>query len=173
MPAEVAQDEAATDIDELPPRLLGVMAAACGASAANIYYNQPLLGDFAKYFHASPTQAGLVATAAAVGYGTGIFFFVPLGDLVERRRVVVLLTFACAVLLTGMALAPTLWLLIAAQLLVGITAMSGQILIPFSVDLAKPEKRGHTVGVMMFGLLYTLVRKESAQRTRKVRKMPS
>ena len=153
MPAECAQDAGATDVDELSPRLLGVMAAACGASAANIYYNQPLLGDFATYFHTTPTHAGLVTTAAAVGYGTGMLFFVPLGDLVERRRVVVALTFACTVFLAAMAAAPSINLLIVAQLLVGITAMSGQILIPFSVDLAPPGKRGHTVGVMMLGLL--------------------
>jgi predicted MFS family arabinose efflux permease len=137
----------------LPDRTLWIMAAACGTSAANIYYNQPLLGDIAKYFHATAAQAGLVATAAAVGYGTGIFFFVPLGDLMERRRLVLALVAACCVLLIGTALSPVLWGLIVLQLLVGITAVSAQVLIPLGIDLTPPERRGHTVGVLMAGLL--------------------
>jgi predicted MFS family arabinose efflux permease len=132
---------------------LWVMAAACGAGAANIYYNQPLLGDFAKYFKATPQQAGLVATAAQVGYGVGLFFFVPLGDLVERRKIVLGLVSACVALLIATAASPTLCFLVAAQLLVGVTAMCAQLLIPLAVDLSPPAERGRTVGVLMAGLL--------------------
>jgi predicted MFS family arabinose efflux permease len=134
-------------------RTLWVMAAACGTAAANIYYNQPLLGAFATYFHASETQAGMIATAAQIGYGTGIFFFVPLGDLMERRKLVLLLTAACCVLLVGAATAPTLWLLVLFQLLVGIAAVASQVLIPLAIDLSPPARRGHTVGILMAGLL--------------------
>ena len=103
--------------------ILWIMSAACGASAANIFYNQPLLGNFAKEFGASPAAAGMVATAAQVGYGVGLLFFVPLGDIVERRRVLLFLTVACTACLIGAALAPNLQTLIALQLLIGITAM--------------------------------------------------
>jgi predicted MFS family arabinose efflux permease len=137
----------------LSDRTLWIMAAACGTSAANIYYNQPLLGDIAKYFNETPAHAGMVATAAAVGYGLGIFFFVPLGDLIERRKVVLALVWACCVLLVGTAAAPSLWVLVICQLLVGITAVSAQVLIPLGIDLTPPERRGHTVGVLMAGLL--------------------
>lgn len=129
------------------------MAAACGASAANIYYNQPLLGDFARDFHASDFRAGLVATAAQVGYGVGLLFFVPLGDGVDRRRLVLILTLACAVALAGTALAPSLGALIAMQFVVGICAMAAQLLIPLAVDLTPPELRGRTIGTLMSGLL--------------------
>jgi predicted MFS family arabinose efflux permease len=132
---------------------LWIMAATCGIAAANIYYNQPLLGRFAETFHATETQAGMVATAAQVGYGVGIFFFCPLGDLIERRRLVLLLILACSALLAGAALSPSLQVLIWMQLLIGITAMSAQVLIPLAIDLSPPEKRGHTVGVLMAGLL--------------------
>ena len=132
---------------------LWLMAASCGASAANIYYNQPLLGDFAAYFHATPTQAGWVAVAAQSGYGLGLLFFLPLADLVERRRLVLLLVSACVVLLVGTAAAPNLPTLIALHLLVGMTAMSPQILIPLAVEMTAPEERGHTVGILMGGLL--------------------
>src|SRR6201996_4816615 len=86
-----------------PDHTLWIMAAACGTAAANIYYNQPLLGYFSKYFNATASQAGMVATAAQGGYGVGIFFFVPLGDLMERRRLVLMLTAACTVLAIGAA----------------------------------------------------------------------
>ncbi len=124
-----------------------------GTAAANIFYNQPLLGDFAAYFHATTSQAGLVATAAQVGYGIGIFFFVPLGDLMERRKLVLLLTAACCMLLIGLASAPTLWFLIVLQFLVGVAAVASQVLIPLAIDLSPPAKRGHTIGILMAGLL--------------------
>ena len=139
--------------DALPDRILWIMAAACGVAAANIYYNQPLLNDFANYFHATATQAGLVATAAQVGYGVGIFFFVPLGDRLERRLIVLSLSYSCVVTLLAVSLAPSLRILILCQLLVGITAMSAQLLIPLAVDLTREDRRGHTVGTLMAGLL--------------------
>ena len=159
-------DPAATELDTPPPpdespglreSTLYLMAAACGTGAANIYYNQPLLGDFARYFHATENQVGLVATAAQVGYGVGILLFVPLGDLIERRRVVLALVYVCALLLVATAASPTLWVLVILQGLVGITCMCAQLLIPLAVDLSPPEKRGHTVGVMLAGLLCGLL----------------
>jgi predicted MFS family arabinose efflux permease len=146
-------DDAPADPPGLSRRTLWVMSAACGVAVANGYYNQPLIGDFATYFSATPTQAGLVATAAQVGYGLGVLFFVPLGDLVERRRLVLALVWACAVLLAATAVAPSLPLLIASQLLVGATAVSAQVLIPLAVDLSRPRDRGRTIGLLMAGLL--------------------
>ena len=141
----------------LPFVTLLVMSASCAAAAANIYYNQPLLNDFAEYFHTSIDRAGLVATAAQVGYGTGLLFFVPLGDLLERRTVVLCLAYACTVLLAATALSNSLWMLVFAQLLVGITAVSTQLLIPLAVDLSPPADRGRIVGTMMAGVLCGLL----------------
>jgi predicted MFS family arabinose efflux permease len=137
----------------MSPRLLGLMAVACGVSVANPYFSQPLLGSFAGYFHAPAWQIGLIATAAQVGYGTGLFFFLPLGDLLERRRLIVWLVNACAVCLVGMALSPTLPLLILTQLLVALTAISPQILIPLGSEMVPANQRGKLVGTLMSGLL--------------------
>jgi predicted MFS family arabinose efflux permease len=134
-------------------RTLWVMSAACGATVANAYYNQPLLSDFATGFGATATAAGAVATAAQLGYGTGIFFLVPLGDLVERRRLILILAWACAALLVGMAAAPSLVVLIGFQLLVGMASVGSQILIPLAIDMTPPQRRGDTVGTLMAGLL--------------------
>lgn len=141
----------------LPQRTLLVMSTACGASAANIYYNFPLLSRFGADFHASNAKAGLVATAASVGYGIGMLFFVPLGDLVDPRRVVMTLVYACVAMLVGAGLAPNLYVLVLFQLLVGVTAMSPQLLIPLAVDLTPADRRGRTVGVLMGGLLCGLL----------------
>ncbi|WP_063767939.1 MFS transporter [Verrucomicrobium sp. BvORR106] len=139
--------------DVLHRSTLWMMAAACGASAANIFYNQPLLGKFALAYQASPSKAGLVATAAQVGYGLGLFLFVPLGDLLNRRKVVLLLMSLCTALLAATAAAPGLQTLIWLHLLIGITTMNAQILIPFGMELSPPKERGRTVGVLMAGLL--------------------
>ncbi len=142
---------------DLKPHTLYVMAAACGVSVANIYYNSPLLADFQRYFNTTADRAGMVATAAQVGYGVGLLFFVPLGDIVERRRVVLIVTVICTFLLLVLAASPTLNILILTQFLVGVTATSAQLLIPFGIDLAPAERRGHTVGVLMAGLLTGLL----------------
>jgi predicted MFS family arabinose efflux permease len=137
----------------LPRRTLWLMSIACGVCVANICYNQPLLGDFAAYFHATPAQVGWVAMASQTGYGLGLLLFLPLGDIIERRKVVFALIYACAGFLALTAMAPTLGWLIAGNLLSGATAMSAQLLIPLAVELSPPDERGRTIGVMMTGLL--------------------
>lgn len=132
---------------------LWLMSLACGVSVANLIYNQPLLGDFATAFRATPEQAGQVATVSQIGYGLGLLFLLPLGDLVERRRLVLALTLLCAALMLATAFTPTLALLILLHLFIGVTSMSAQILIPMGVEMAAPEKRGQTVGTLMTGLL--------------------
>ena len=138
---------------KLSRQTLWLMSAACGVSVANICYNQPLLGDFAAYFHATPAQVGWVAMASQAGYGLGLLFFLPLGDIRERSRLVMTLILLCAAFLAATALAPTLGLLIAGNLLIGATAMSAQVLIPLAVELSPASHRSQTIGVMMTGVL--------------------
>jgi len=134
-----------------------LMTIACGVSVASICYNQPLLGDFAREFHADARAAGLVATASQAGYGLGILFLLPLGDLVDRAKLTLTLVWLCSLFLAAAALAPGLHVLIAVTLLVGITAINAQILIPFAAELSPPERRGHTIGVLFGGLLYGIL----------------
>src|SRR6478672_8877773 len=76
-----------------PPsrRLIWLLTVASGASVANLYYNQPLLSDIARTFHASSRATGAIATLTQAGYAVGLLLFVPLGDVVERRRLIVTL----------------------------------------------------------------------------------
>lgn len=129
-----------------------MMAAASGIAVANIYYNQPMLGLIGRDFPASPLTP-LIPTATQLGYAMGLFFLVPLGDLLERRRLIVTLFVLLGAALAAVAAAPTAALLAAAAVLVGAGATVAQQIVPFAASLASPVTRGRTIGTVMAGLL--------------------
>lgn len=131
---------------------LFAMALATGTAVANIYYNQPMLGMIAQSFPHSPATA-LVPTLTQVGYALGLLLLLPLGDLFERRRLIVLqfLTVAGASVLA--ALSTGVIGLVAASVLIGAAATVAQQIVPFVAILAAPERRGQAIGLVMSGLL--------------------
>jgi predicted MFS family arabinose efflux permease len=128
------------------------MAIACGVAIANIYYCQPLLGILSTDFHGSPL-VGLVPTATQLGYAMGLFLLVPLGDLRDRRRVIVTQFAGLGLALLLAAVAPTAAVLAVASLLVGAGATVAQQIVPLAAAMAGPERRGATIGTVMSGLL--------------------
>ena len=137
----------------LSSRLVLLMAVACGAAVANLYYAQPLLNTIAHDFGTSDGTAGLLVTASQVGYAVGLVLLVPLGDLLERRRLITGVLVVTALALAATAAAPSFDLLAAALLVVGVTSVVAQILVPLASTLAGESERGRVVGKVMSGLL--------------------
>ncbi len=132
--------------------LLLIMAIACGITVANLYYNQPLLALLATDFKASPHTVGLIPTLTQIGYALGILLLVPLGDLLERRRLIVIMMGLSAIALAAAAISPNLNWLIVTSFLIGLTTIAAQIIIPFATQLVRPNERGKAVGLVMSGL---------------------
>jgi predicted MFS family arabinose efflux permease len=137
----------------LSPSLIWLLTVVAGASVANLYYNQPLLPDIAASFHVPPGAVGTVATVTQVGYAVGLLLFVPLGDVVERRRMIVSLLVAVAIALALAAASPSLGVLTVASFAIGVTTVVPQLIIPFVAGLAPAEKRGRIVGQVVSGIL--------------------
>ncbi|MEU8683845.1 MFS transporter [Streptomyces sp. NPDC048611] len=130
-----------------------LMSVAAGLSVAGNYFAQPLLDVIGRDLHLPAATAALVVTVAQVGYGLGLLLLVPLGDLLERRRLAVTLTAATALFLTVTASAPNAALLLTGTALTGLTSVAAQVVVPYAATLAPPAERGRTVGTVMTGLL--------------------
>lgn len=139
--------------EQLSRGLVALMAVACGAAVANIYYAQPLLSTIARHFGVSDGTAGLLVTASQVGYATGLVLLVPIGDLLERRKLITRIMAVTVLALAATAASPSLTALAAALAVVGLTSVVAQILVPLASSLAGEQERGRVVGHVMSGLL--------------------
>ncbi|MEO8854398.1 MAG: MFS transporter [Ginsengibacter sp.] len=137
----------------LTPRLKYLITIGCGVVVANLYYCQPLLGALSRAFHVSEESASFVNICSQVGYGIGLFFIVPLGDMVPRRRLLIWMILLSGVALLGVAFSPSMQWLYIASICVGIMSTACQVFIPLAVHLADDEERGKVLGTILGGLL--------------------
>ncbi len=155
MPATAAATRESAPLPEktISPLMTFMFAAACGLVAANLYYGQPLAGPISQALGFTPAATGLIVTLTQIGYGLGLLLIVPLGDLLENRRLVLTLVALAAVALVGAAFAwsPSLFLL--ASLCIGLASVAVQVLVPFAAHMAPDASRGAVVGNVMSGLL--------------------
>ncbi|MBO0827285.1 MAG: MFS transporter [Streptosporangiales bacterium] len=129
------------------------MAVATGVAIANVYYAQPLEDTLAHAMRVPVGAVGLVLTLFQVAYAVGLATLLPLGDLLERRRLLAAILVVDVAGLVGLAVAPGLAVLEVAAVIVGLTTVVAQILVPFAAHVAAPHEQGRVVSTVMSGLL--------------------
>lgn len=132
---------------------IAVMTLCTGLIAANLYYCQPLLLLISKEFDIPPGVTGRLNAITQLGYATGLFFLVPLGDLVERKRQILIITVLTIISLLAAAFAQSFLLLSIASFFIGFSTIVAQLILPLAAHLADPERRGKVIGTVMSGLL--------------------
>ena len=137
----------------LNPALVALMSVATGLAVASNYYVQPLLATIAHTFHLSVNQAGFIVTTAQLGYACGLLLLVPLGDMLERRGLIVSMSLLAAGGMVVTATSTSLWMMLAGTIVTGLFSVVAQMLVPLAATLAAPERRGKVVGTVMSGLL--------------------
>lgn len=145
--------------------LLLLMSVATGLAVAGNYFAQPLLDLIGRELGLGPSMAALTVTAAQAGYALGLILLVPLGDLVERRRLAVSLYAATAVFLLVSATAADGTVLLVSTALTGLASVGAQVVVPFAATLAAPAERGRVVGTVMTGLMLGLLLARTASGT--------
>jgi predicted MFS family arabinose efflux permease len=132
---------------------LPFLGIACAVGVGSIYYNQPLLMVMGQSFSAAAHEMGFVAVATQLGYAAGILFFVPLGDIAERRSLMMRMYGAVSLGLLVAAFAQNLAWMILASVFIGLMASVTHVALPMAPDLVPRERHGQAIGTVMTGLL--------------------
>lgn len=146
-------NEKPSRVRQLPGGLIVLMAFACGAMVANLYYAQTLIAQIAPAIGISPGLGGTITTLTQLGYGIGLFALVPLGDLFENRRLALLLTGGTVLGSLGIASSQGPATFLGASLLTGVCATGAQVLLPLASHLSPKDRQGRIIGQIMSGLL--------------------
>lgn len=137
----------------LTKSLILLMAIACGVCVANLYYIQPLESQVADTFSVSQNMAGIAATVTQVGYAFGLLLIVPLGDMCERRSLILRMLVFVTISLVVTAFSPNYIIMILSMLFIGLTTVVPQLIVPYAAHLSPKGKEGKVIGDVMSGLL--------------------
>ncbi|MGM5629289.1 MFS transporter [Apibacter raozihei] len=138
---------------KLTSGVLWLMAISSGLIVANNYYNQPLLGLMAEDFQVSESEISGIPMFTQIGYACGLFFFIPLGDMFKRKRMILIDFIFIIMALIAMSLSKSVKLLLPISFIIGFTSVIPQLFIPMAATLATPEEKPKAVGIVMSGLL--------------------
>jgi predicted MFS family arabinose efflux permease len=138
---------------DITPGMTLLLATACGMIVANLYYAQTLVGPISRATGLPAQLAGLIVTLTQIGYTLGLLFLVPLGDLLENRRLVVTALVFSTIALVAAAVSTSGAMFLAAALAIGLSSVAAQVLVPFAAHLSKEATRGAAVGKVVSGLL--------------------
>ena len=139
--------------EKLTTWLTFLMAVTTGIAVASNYYAQPLLRTLSHEFSVSETVAGTLVTTAQLSYAVGLLFLTPLGEILERKRLILVMLLLATLGLIISAFAQNMVMLLAGTAIAGLFSVVAQVLIPFASILAKPQERGRVIGILMSGLL--------------------
>ncbi|MGO8953784.1 MAG: MFS transporter [Rhodomicrobium sp.] len=137
----------------IPSWITLLLAASCGLLVANLYYAQPLVGPIASELGLPARAAGLIMTMIQIGYGIGLLLIVPLGDLTENRRLILIVIGLDVLAALALAFSSGPLPFLAAALLVGLCSTAAQIIVPYAVHLAPDAMAGRAAGNVMSGLM--------------------
>ncbi len=130
-----------------------LMAFCTGLIVANIYYCQPLIILIAKEFHLTESKAGSIAFLTQAGYAVGLFFLVPLGDMFEKKKQILIITGLAVLSLILAGFSNSFIVLAIASVLIGASSIVPQLILPLTATLSDEKSRGHNIGIVMSGLL--------------------
>lgn len=151
--SESAAHTPAAQAAVLSRTLIVLFSVTCALAVANVYFAQPLLGSMAHSLNVHPGIIGVVVTATQIGYAVGLLFIVPLGDLLNRRHLIISQVLLSAVALIVVGSAQQWSTLLAAMILLGLMAVVVQVLVAYAATLATPAQRGQAVGTVTSGIV--------------------
>ncbi|KKX49558.1 MULTISPECIES: MFS transporter [Sphingobacterium] len=132
--------------------IIPVMSFSAGTIVANVYYSQPILRNIAESLGKSENAVGKIAVLAQLGYGLGMFFLLPLGDKLNRKKLILSICLTLIVMLLILANTTNFTLLLVLSFIIGVCSTPAQIILPMSAALGK-ENRGKNVGIVFSGIL--------------------
>lgn len=138
---------------KLTKGVLWLMTVSSCLVVANNYYNQPLLGDIAKEFGVSEAIANRVATATLFGYASGLFLLVPLGDMFQKKRLIIGDFILIILSLLAFTFSPNIIVMAVSGFFIGLSSVVPQMFVPLVAQLSDPKERSRNVGIVMSGLL--------------------
>jgi len=149
----LAQPKEQAQSPGLSPALTLLFSVTCALAVANVYFAQPLLDSMAQSLGVAASMIGIVVTATQVGYALGLLLVVPLGDLVNRKRLIVAQVLMSAVALAAVGASQQWIVLLGAMVAVGLMAVVVQVLVAYTAALATPSQRGQAVGSVTSGIV--------------------
>lgn len=139
-------------IKKLSQKQILIMAITAGICVANIYYCQPILNEIAHALNISTDDVGIIAPLSQAGYGLGLLFLTPLGDKMERKKLILYLQILLIIALVSMSLSQNIVMLYISSLCIGLFAVTAQVILPMAASLVT-ENRGKVVGIIFTGIL--------------------
>jgi len=153
MTAPVRSIGVAPEVPALRPGVTLLMAAAAGLAVANVYYAQPLLDAIGHDLAIPEAALGAVTAMTQIGYGLGLLLLAPVGDLVDRRRLILALALLTAITLGVVAFAATAAVFLGAMACAGMLAVVAQVIVAHGASLAAPGEQGKVVGTVTTGIV--------------------